>query len=114
MPLDRFEEALAACDKRLAQEPGQPDALNTRGVVLGKLGRHAEALASYDAALATVARPDIEINRGTALLNLDRIDEALACFDGVIAHQPDNIPALIYRGNACIKDKRFDDALDKL
>ena len=111
LPLDRFEEALAACDKRLAQEPGQPDALNTRGVVLGKLGRHAEALASYDAALATVARPDIEINRGTALLSLDRIDEALACFDSVIAHQPDNIPALIYRGNACIKDKRFDDAL---
>ena len=43
--LDRFEEALAACDKCLAQEPGQPDVLNTRGVVLGKLGRHAEALA---------------------------------------------------------------------
>ena len=111
MRLDRLEEALVACDKCLAQEPEQPDALNTRGVVLGKLGRHAEALASYDAALEATIRPDIEVNRGTALLNLDRIDEALACFDAVIARQPANISALIYRGNACIKNKHFDEAL---
>ena len=60
------------------------EALNTRGVVLAKLHRFDEALASYDAALAAAPdRVDIEVNRGTALLELGRFDEAIAGFDGV-------------------------------
>jgi tetratricopeptide (TPR) repeat protein len=96
----------------LAQNPAHVDALNTRGVVLSKLRRFEEALASYDAALeAAPDRLDIEVNRGTALLELKRHDEALASYDKVLALDPQNVTALLNRGNAFIKDKRYADAL---
>ena len=89
------------------------NAMNTRGVVLGKLRRHEEALASYDAALAVApVRADVMVNRGTALLDLDRIDEALASFDAAIAREPENLSALINRGNACVRNDRLTDALE--
>jgi tetratricopeptide (TPR) repeat protein len=96
----------------LTSNPAHIEALNTRGVVLAKLRRFEEALASYDAALAAAPdRVDIRINRGTTLLELDRFDEALASFDGALAADPTNLAALINRGNACVKDKRFAEAL---
>jgi len=81
--------------------------------VLGKLGRHEDALASYDAALAVAPeRTDVMVNRGTTLLDLERIEEALACLDTAIAREPENLAALINRGNACIRKDRFEDALE--
>ena len=113
MALDRLEEALASCDKALAKDPANADALNTRGVVLSKLRRPDEALASYDAALAVASdRPEIHINRGTILLDLDRIDEALSVFDKTIAREPDNVAALANRGKAFIKSRHYARALD--
>jgi tetratricopeptide (TPR) repeat protein len=49
MTLDR---ALAACDASLKRRPGNAATLDSRGFVLLRLGRNAEALAAYDAALA--------------------------------------------------------------
>jgi Tfp pilus assembly protein PilF len=101
------------CDKILSLDALSANALNTRGVALGKLRRYEEALASYDAALAVAPeRADIIINRGTTLLDLDRVDEALASFDAAIAREPENLAALINHGNACVRNDRFKDALD--
>ena len=41
------------------------------------------------------------------LLELDRFDEAMAAFDKALGDDPGNVVALMNRGNACIKDKRF-------
>ena len=49
-----------------------------------------------------------------ACLSSNRIDEALPSFDKALASDPENVVALINRGKACIKDKRFAEALAKL
>jgi tetratricopeptide (TPR) repeat protein len=88
------------------------EALNTRGVVLAKLRRFDEALASYDAALdAAPDRADILVNRGTTLLECDRYAEALESFDAALTADPKNVTALVNRANARVKDKRYDEAL---
>src|SRR5262249_41689414 len=61
-----------------------------RGNALRDLKRHAEALASYDKAIAL--KPDYaeaHYNRGNALRDLKRLAEALASYDKAIALKPD-------------------------
>jgi len=48
--------ALDACEKALALEPKQPAFLDSKGFVLLQLGRFDEAIAAFDAALATSPR----------------------------------------------------------
>ena len=65
------------------------------------LKRPAEALASYDKAIAL--KPDYaeaHNNRGNALMDLKRPEEALASYDGAIALKPDFAEAHSNRGNA--------------
>jgi tetratricopeptide (TPR) repeat protein len=62
--------------------------------VLYKLGRHDEALASYDRAIAWMPdRADFHFNRGFILGRLGRHVEALASFDRAIALKPDYVDA---------------------
>jgi len=46
-----LETALAECDRALVGQPANAGFLDSRGMVLLRLGRYAEAVASYDAAL---------------------------------------------------------------
>ena len=65
------------------------------GIVLSDLWRHAEALASFDAAIAL--NPDLaeaHYNRGKALGELGRYEAALASHDKAIALRPDYGEAL--------------------
>ncbi len=78
-----------------------PDAWNNRGVTLGELGRHAEALASFDRALAL--RPDYAeaaANHGNALLALGRAEQAVASYDRALALRHDYAKAINNRGQA--------------
>ena len=81
----------------------QPDfafGFNNRGNALNAMGRHEEALASYERALAL--KPDYteaHNNRGNALLDLNRPAEALADYELAIAHKPFAF-ALVNRGSA--------------
>ena len=65
------------------------EAHNYRGMALQQLQRTAEALASFDRALAL--RPEsaeLHNNRGNVLRQLQRLPEALASYDRAIALQP--------------------------
>ena len=65
------------------------------------LKRPAEALASYDKAIAL--KPDYAVahnNRGNTLMDLKRPAEALASYDKAIALKPDVAEAHNNRGNA--------------
>ena len=76
------------------------------------LKRPAEALASYDKAIAL--KPDdaeAHNNRGNALRDLKRPEEALASFDKAIALKPDYAEAHNDRGNALLHLKRPAEAL---
>ncbi|MGD9538126.1 MAG: tetratricopeptide repeat protein [Alphaproteobacteria bacterium] len=104
-------EALWLIDASLRIEPAQPAALNNRGNALQALGRFAEAVASYDRAIA--CRSDYAHafnNRGNALLKLGRRDEALASYDQAIALKPDHAEAFYNRGNLLHELGRHEEA----
>jgi tetratricopeptide (TPR) repeat protein len=93
-------------------QPDHAEALNNRGVTLQALGRHPDALKSYDAALAL--RPDFVealVNRGITHYELKRFDDALANYDRAISLRPDNADALSNRGNALDRLGRREEAL---
>lgn len=83
------------------------------GNVLLQAGRFAEALASYDVALAL--KPNVAgifDNRGTALKMLGRLEEALASHDRAIALDPGQAVTHVNRGSVLGRLNRFADALE--
>ena len=92
--------------------PGDADAHADLGFALYTLGRHAQALASLDRALALDATRLAAINnRGNTLAALGRRDEAIAAFDRALALRPDYVEAVYNRGNAEHGAGRLDAAL---
>jgi protein O-GlcNAc transferase len=89
-----------------------PEMLVNLGNLLGQQGRHNEAMASYDKALA--ARPDFFealFNRGNLLLELKRPEEALASYERVLAIRQDFPSAWNNRGTALRGLQRLQEAL---
>lgn len=77
------------------------DDLLEKADALAGEGRHAEAVAAYDAALAAdPANGAAHANRGTALQALGRLDEALAAQERAVALLPRSPPAQFCRANA--------------
>lgn len=76
------------------------------------LGRPADAVRNYDAALRI--RPE-EVNlvvlRGIALGQAGRLDDALADLDRAVREQPENAVLLACRGEVFHDSERFDDAI---
>ncbi len=82
------------------------------GIALLHLKRPAEALASYDTAIAL--KPDFaeaHYNRGIALRDLKRPGDALTSYDTAIALKSDDAEAHYNRGNALRDLNRPEDAL---
>ena len=97
---NRFEDARREIAAALALQPDNPDALMNYGNVLNLLGRHDEALAAYDRALAIRSDADTFSNRGNVLQIFARHAEALASYDRALALAPRHANALFNRGNA--------------
>ena len=88
------------------------DAVHLLAAVQFRSGRLAEALASYDAALAIKPHfADALNNRANTLKALRRFEEALAGYDSALAVRPDFVEAFNNRGNALMEMKRFEEAL---
>ena len=93
-------------------KPEFPGALNARGIVLQRLGRCSEALASHDLALKfrpDFARPEQPRQRSQGSR---RLDEAVESYDRALALKPDFVEALNNRGSALKDLGRFDEALE--
>jgi len=87
-------------------------ALHGRASALHMLGRSAEALADFDAALRL--RPGdmaATANRSHVLQTMGRHDEALAGYDRILALRPGFAPILYSRSNVLQELNRFDEAL---
>ena len=87
-------------------------ALHGRASALHMLGRSAEALADFDAALCL--RPGdmaAMANRSHVLQAMGRYDEALEGYDGILQSRPDFAPILYSRSNVLQALNRFDEAL---
>ena len=112
--LGQYAEALRDYDELIARhEPPQAADQIGRGAALVALGRHEEALAPLDAAIAALpndAEPHIQ--RGVALLRLNRHAEALVSFDRALALRADLPEVLNNRGVALAALGRPKEALD--
>jgi Flp pilus assembly protein TadD len=97
--MQRGEEAEAAYRRALKLDAKAPEALLNRALLRFNDGRHAEALADYDAGLAVApAYADGHNNRGWCLLNLRRLPEAFAAFENALAVNPNLAGARLNQG----------------
>ena len=110
--LERLEEALAACDALLKQEPANFEALFLRGNILYDQRRLHDALAAFDEALARNPKhTGVLCNRGGTLRELGRLSEAAAMFDAALARNSRCVEALLGRGIVEFKSARIEPAL---
>ena len=111
----RPEGAVRLFDASLKLDRNQELALFNRGNALFELKRHADALASYNRAVALwPGHAPLLDNRGNALLALGRKLEALASFDRAIIADPAFADAHFNRANALRMLGRAADALASL
>jgi len=104
--------ALDGYDRIIALEPRIAEVHNNRGLVLHRLARPAEALASCDHAIALSPNlSDAHVNRGNALHALGRDDEALAAYDHALVLSPNRVEAHLGRGNVLCEESRHEEAL---
>jgi predicted O-linked N-acetylglucosamine transferase (SPINDLY family) len=110
--LELWGQALDACDRALSIDAYSLAALVSRGIALHRLGRHAEAAASYRQALSL--RPDYaqaHNNLGTVLSDQGALDEASACFRRALELRPDLAEAHKNLGGLLHEQGKVDEAV---
>jgi predicted O-linked N-acetylglucosamine transferase (SPINDLY family) len=96
----------------LLVNPPSAAARYAHAITLSGLQRHDEALACYDAVIASMPDfVDAYVKRGLLLSQLGRFTEAIASFDHAIAIEPRHLDALRHKGEALHYLGRFDDAI---
>ncbi len=101
------------CAEVVRSEPDNAMAHYFFGGLLMQLGKHQDAVASFDRAIAL--NPDhaeAYNNRGIALCNLARFDDGIASFNEALAKKPNAADVLSNRGMALFYLKRPEDALE--
>ena len=82
------------------------------GTALHRLGRHEDAIGSYDRALALQANfPEAHFNRGNVLAQLGRYEEALASYDRALAANRRYVDAFNGRGSVLLRLGRVEGAV---
>jgi predicted O-linked N-acetylglucosamine transferase (SPINDLY family) len=100
-------------DRVLENQPGHAGALHDHGLALATLGRHEDAIESFNKALhAAPGNVSLLTSYGAALLALGRVEEALAAFDKALTITPDRPEALKQRTAALRALGRCTEALD--
>jgi tetratricopeptide (TPR) repeat protein len=118
-----YREALSCCQQGLITEgidlvrralvldPAQARFHTLLGMALSSAGRHAEALESFDRAIALGAA-DAHGSRADALVALGQLAEAVGSYDRALAHDPSSVADWCNRGAALIDLGRFAEAAD--
>jgi len=90
----RLDQAEAAYRDALGLAPGHPAIIHNLGVIAAAHGRHREALALFDAAIAAESQyASAHYNRASALQTLGRSRDALQSFARVCAIEPGHYDA---------------------
>jgi tetratricopeptide (TPR) repeat protein len=115
--IDHHEAALLDYDLALLHPPAERDAQAhvhaNRGTTLHALGRHQEALRSFDQAIDCAGETaGVHYNRGNVLRSLGRHEEAVACFDQALRQDAHDLQALFNRGLCLGALGRWQAALD--
>jgi eukaryotic-like serine/threonine-protein kinase len=110
--LEKFAEAMTACDAALVIKPDYAEAIWSKGYSLDRQQQDQEALKLYEQAIAI--KPDFAEawnNKGAALLQLNQPTEAVAAFDQAVRLKPDFAEAWNNRGAALWKLRRLEEAV---
>ncbi len=103
----------ACFDRVLARHPAHEGALYGKTRLLGQAGRHADALAVVDRALARVRNnPWLYLLRGNAHAALADYAVAIGDYDHALSLKGDLVEALSNKGNALVSLGRASEALD--
>jgi tetratricopeptide (TPR) repeat protein len=104
-------EGIDLVRRALALDPAQARLHTLLGMALSSAGRHAEALESFDHAIALGAA-DAHGSRADALVALGRLAEAVGSFDRALARDPSSVADWCNRGAALVDLSRFAEAAD--
>jgi len=107
----QLEPALASISKVTAGNPRDLQAWHNRGVILTRLERFQDAVASFEQALAITPNAESWDGHGSALHLQKRLEEALRSFDNALVLAPRFIAALCHRGAVLADLKRYGDAV---
>jgi protein O-GlcNAc transferase len=111
----RLDEAEAIYRRIIAADPPDPahsDALHLLGVLLGQRGKHADAIAYIDQAIARSPQAALFHNSlGNALRDADQLADAIAAYEHALRLNPDSGEAWSNLGNALREADRLDESL---
>lgn len=107
----QIKEALKSFDDAIECDINFTDAYGNRANMLSELGRHSEALSSFDRAIALSNSPSDWLNRGATLHAMGRIDEAIRSYDKAIELDPDFCVTHCNRAHALLDANREAEAL---
>ncbi|MCP4253176.1 MAG: tetratricopeptide repeat protein [Candidatus Scalindua sp.] len=109
-----FQKSLALLENITAIASDIYEVWYNKGVVLGNLDRHDDALSAFDQAINI--KPDehraLYYNKGVSLEALDRLEEAINAFDKAIKIKPDDYESWYCKGIALDNLDRSTEALD--
>lgn len=100
----RYREAIAACTKSISMYDGYSPAYFCRARAQNALGKYWNATIDCTRAIELYPNEDSRYysERGYAYVQMDNYPKAIADFNTALKIEPDNLSALIYRGQALI------------
>jgi tetratricopeptide (TPR) repeat protein len=112
--LGQLDAAIGQYRRLLERQPGLADAHYNVALLYRKAGRHAEALASYEAAVRYgIARvEEVYSNMGVLFSDLRRPDRAAEMYEQALKVNPDYLPALFNFGGLLEGTGERDRAID--
>ena len=103
--------AVQCAGAAMAGDPTHLTAISVRGAASDRLGRHAEALACWEAGLAVQPSADMLVNKSITLLRLGRFEEAAECAGAALEADPAHQQAYMNRIEALAGMRRYEEAV---
>ena len=108
----KFDEALADCDKAIALKSGYAAAYNLRGLIYRQKKDDEKALLDFNKAIELEPRSAMYLrNRGTLFTSQRNFVRALSDLNQAILNDPKSAPSYLQRGNVYAQQKNYDAAI---